>query len=345
MLVLIHKTMKNIIYLVCIILLNINYSYSQDLSALYNESIKSVVTLHTTEFKYEGGQISPSQSLGSGVIINTNGLIMTAAHVVEKANRIKVKLHNGNSYNGEIIRSIPSADIALIKIIEEVPGLHAAEINEGYSDVKIGHQVYVIGAPLGIEKSLSSGYISGFLKRNTMSNGSMAKFIQTDAAINQGNSGGPMFNMEGKIIGIVSYILSQSGGFDGIGYVVDIRTAKELLLDDESHFWSGFDGYFLNEVLSAVLNVPQKAGLLIQRVSQNTFAEEMGLQGGFFQAKIIDHTLWLGGDIILEILGSKCESSHSLDAIKAEIENLESGDTIVLKVLRRGEVIELKKQV
>ena len=178
-----------------------------------------------------------------------------------------------------------------------------------------------------------------------MSNGNMAKFIQTDAAIDQGNSGGPMFNMQGKIIGIVSYILSQSGGFDGIGYVVDIRTAKELLLDDESHFWSGFDGYFLNEVLSGVLNVPQKAGLLIQRVSQNTFAEEMGLQGGFFQAKIIDHTLWLGGDIILEILGSKCESSHSLDAIKAEIENLESGDTIVLKVLRRGEVIELKKQV
>ena len=173
----------------------------------------------------------------------------------------------------------------------------------------------------------------------------MAKFIQTDAAINHGNSGGPMFDMQGRIIGIVSFILSQSGGFDGIGYVVDIQTAKELLIDDDSHFWSGFDGYFLDSNLSAVLNVPQKAGLLVQRVTKDSFAEEMGLNGGFFQSEILGQKLWLGGDIILEILGSRCDSPHSLGAIKEEIQNLPAGGSIILKVLRQGKVIDLEKRI
>ena len=312
---------------------------------MYNESVKSVVTIFTTELKFTSDGIRPQESLGSGVIIDENGYIITAAHVIETANIIKVKLHNGNTYDAEIIRSIPSADIALIKIKDEVPGLVFSEINKLYNTVKTGHQVYVIGSPLGLEKSLSSGYVSGFLERNVLSNGNMAKFIQTDAAINQGNSGGPMFDMQGKIIGIVSYILSQSGGFDGIGYVVDIQTAKELLLDDDSHFWSGFDGYFLDENLAAVLNLPQKAGLLVQRVSENSFAEEMGLIGGVFQTELLDQKLWLGGDIILEILGSSCTSPHSLGAIKEEIQNLKQGETIFLKVLRHGKILDLEKTI
>ena len=337
--------MKQLLLQSFLLLILFSQVTAQDLSELYKKSIKSVVTIYTTEFKFASDGISPRESLGSGVIIDSEGLIMTAAHVIEKANVIKIKLYNGNTYDAEIIRSIPSADIALIKIPEEVPGLVPAKINDPLIDVKTGHQVYVIGAPLGIEQSLSSGYVSGFLKRNTLSNGSMARFIQTDASINQGNSGGPMFNMDGDIIGIVSYILTQSGGFDGIGYVVDVRTAKELLLDDDSHFWSGFDGYFLDQNLSAVLNVPQKAGLLIQRVSKNSFAEIMGLQGGFFQAEIFDQKLWLGGDIILEILGSKCDAPHSLNSIKQEIVELEPGDSINLSVLRQGQVVELTEQI
>ncbi len=337
--------MNNKFYIAFLILFFSLNLLGQDLSKLFNESIKSVVTIFTTELKYANNGVMPQESLGSGVIVDTNGLIMTAAHVIETANIIKIKLHNGNIYDAEIIRSIPSADIALIKIKDEVPGLVFSEINKLYNTVKTGHQVYVIGSPLGIEQSLSSGYVSGFLKRNVLSNGNMAKFIQTDAAINQGNSGGPMFDMQGRIIGIVSYILSQSGGFDGIGYVVDIQTAQELLLEDDSHFWSGFDGYFLDQNLAAVLNLPQKAGLLVQRVSKNSFAEKMGLSGGFFQAEIFDQKLWLGGDIILEILGEKCDNPHRLDAIKQEIQSLKTGDSIVLKILRHGKVIDLEKTI
>jgi len=125
--------------------------------------------------------------------------------------------------------------------------------------------------------------------------------------------------------------------------VVDIRTAQELLLDDDSHFWAGFDGYFLDKSLSAILNVPQDAGLLIQRVSKNTFAEEMGLVGGFFQAEILDHKLWLGGDIILEILGASCATPHSLHNINHQVEHLNPGDEIYLKILRQGKIMELTK--
>ncbi len=335
--------LKGLSISILIFLVSSNISKGQNLSELFRNSVKSVVTIYTTELKFAADGVSPQQALGSGVIISDDGLIMTAAHVVESANYIKVKLHNGNTYEAEIIRSIPSADIALINIKEDVPALVHSEINELYNTVKTGHQVYIIGSPLGIEQSLSSGYVSGFLKRNTLSNGSMAKFIQTDASINQGNSGGPMFDMQGRIIGIVSYILSQSGGFDGIGYAVDIQTAKELLLEDDSHFWSGFDGYFLDQNLAHVLNVPQKAGLLIQRVSEGSFADDMGLIGGYFQAEIFDQKIWLGGDIVLEILGSKCEEPHSLGAVKQEIQNMKKGDSIYLKVLRQGKIVDLIK--
>lgn len=337
--------MKNILFVLSFFIISM-HSYAQDLSGLFEESIKSVVTIYTTEFKFSSSNIEQSASLGSGVIINTNGMIMTAAHVVESANLIKVKLHDGKSYDAEIIRSIPSADIALIKIVEKVPGLKAVEMNkEEKNKVKSGHQVYIIGAPLGIEQSLSSGYVSGFLDRNALSNGNAAKFIQTDAAVNKGNSGGPMFNMKGHLIGIVSFILSQSGGSEGIGYAVDIRTAKQLLIDDDSHFWSGFDGYILDENLSAVLNIPQKTGILVQRVTKNSFADSMGLEGGFFQTEIFKQKLWLGGDIILEICDSRCDSPHSLESIKEHIQKIKPGESIKLKVLRRGKIVNLTKMV
>jgi len=131
-----------------IIILGVSHLTAQDLSSRYLESVKSVVTIFTTEFKFANGGISPSESLGSlgsGVIIDTSGLILTAAHVVETANVIKIKLYNGVIYDAEVIRTIPSADIAMVKITEAVTSLNAAPLLEGYEDLKIGNRVYVIG--------------------------------------------------------------------------------------------------------------------------------------------------------------------------------------------------------
>jgi len=169
----------------------------------------------------------------------------------------------------------------------------------------------------------------------------MAGFIQTDASINQGNSGGPMFNMNGELIGIVSFILSKSGGFEGLGFAVDIETARKTLFDVNS-FWTGFDGLFLNEVIAGVLNTPQRSGVLIQHVTPNSFADNIGIKAGFVQGEIFGQKLWLGGDIILSIQGLSCNTPHDLGNIKQQIENLKVGDQVLIEVLRKGDVFVLE---
>jgi len=320
----------------------INIGFSQDLSPLFQQLNPSVVTIQTTEFKISKDEINQSSALGSGVIIDKSGLILTAAHVIETANIIAVKLHDDQIVEAEIIKSVPNADIALLRLKEVPKGLVVAEIGSS-DDLNIGNQVMVIGAPFGIEHSLSSGYVSGKMERGLLVDGTMAKFIQTDASINHGNSGGPMFDVNGKLVGIVSFILSEGGGFDGIGFAVAINTATDLLLKDDSHFWIGFDGVFLDENLSSILNVPQKTGVLVQRVTKGSFADQLGLNPGFFQSEILGRKLWLGGDIILSILGTTCDSPHNLQSIKSTIQHLTADDEVQMEVLRHGKVITLDR--
>ncbi|WP_152975623.1 S1C family serine protease [Lacinutrix himadriensis] len=312
---------------------------AQDLSALFEQLDASVVTIEVVEYKVKDQKITSSGGLGSGVIINKEGLILTASHVVESANEISVKLLNGTSFPADVIASSTAADVALVKLRIVPPNLKPATLGHS-GNSKIGEQILIIGAPRGLEHSLSVGHISRKMEKNTISNGAMAGFIQTDASINQGNSGGPMFNLKGEVIGIVSFILTNSGGFEGLGFAVDIDTAKNILFDVNS-FWTGFDGVFLNEGLAGVFNTPQKSGVLIQRVTPNSFADKIGLQPGVFQAEILGQNLWLGGDIILSIQGLSCNAPHDLGNIKTQIEALQVGDQVLIEVLRKGKVVTL----
>ena len=238
-----------------------------------------------------------------------------------------------------MISSSTPADLALIKLRTVPPNLTPASVGDS-STSRIGEKILIIGAPRGLEHSLSVGHISRKMKKNMISNGGMAGFIQTDASINQGNSGGPMFNMKGELIGIVSFILTNSGGFEGLGFAVDINTAKKVLFDVNS-FWTGFDGLFLNEGLAGVFNTPQASGVLIQRVTPDSFADKIGLKPGVIQAEILGQKMWLGGDIILSIQGLSCNAPHDLGTIKKQIENLKVGDQMIIEVLRRGKVLTL----
>ncbi len=334
--------MKNICQkLVGLMLLVINnVACAQDVSALFEELDPSVVTIEVTEYKIKDQQISSSGGLGSGVIISSDGLIMTASHVVEFANEVRVKLQNGTSFQADVLSSSSAADVALLKLRSVPPNLKVVKIGTSKT-AKIGERVMIIGAPLGLEHSLSVGYISRKMHKNMLTNGEMAGFIQTDASINQGNSGGPMLNMKGELIGIVSFILSQSGGFEGLGFAVDIDTAKKTLFDVNS-FWTGFDGLFLSEGMAEVLNTPQKSGVLIQHITPNSFADKIGLKPGLVQAEIFGQKLWLGGDIILSIQGLKCNAPHDFGNIKKQIENLKDGDQVFIEVLRRGKIIILE---
>ena len=313
---------------------------AQDVSTLFEQLDPSVVTIEVTEYKIKDQQLSASGGLGSGVIISKDGLILTAAHVVESANMVVVKLQNETTFQADVLSSSTIADVALIKLRNPPSTLIIAK--PGDSEItKIGEQILIIGAPLGLEHSLSVGHVSRKIKKSMLSNGELTGLIQTDASINHGNSGGPMFNMKGELIGIVSYILSQSGGFEGLGFAVDVNTAKKVLFDVNS-FWTGFDGIFLSEQLAGALNTPQRSGVLIQRVTPDSFADRIGIKGGFMQSEIVGQKLWLGGDIIMSIQGLSCNSPHDLGNIKQQIENLKVGDQVLIEVLRKGEVILLE---
>ncbi|MDO5970968.1 trypsin-like peptidase domain-containing protein [Flavivirga aquimarina] len=329
---------KNIGYL---LLLCVTTAFNaQDMSTLFKQLDPSVVTIEVIEYKVKDQKLTTSGGLGSGVIINKEGFILTAAHVVESANEVSVKLQSGATFTADVLSSSTVADVALLKLRTVPISLKPATIGNS-STSKIGEQILIIGAPLGLEHSLSVGYISRKMKKNVISNGEMAGFLQTDASINQGNSGGPMFNMHGELIGIVSFILSNSGGFEGLGFAVDIDTTKKVLFDVNS-FWTGFDGVFLSEGLAGVFNTPQKSGVLIQRVTPNSFADKIGIKPGVIQGEILGQKIWLGGDIILSIQGLSCNAPHDLGTIKKQIESLKVGDKVLIEVLRKGKVIALE---
>ena len=170
--------------------------------------------------------------------------------------------------------------------------------------------------------------------------GEEMEFLQIDAAINQGNSGGPVFNMQGELIGIVSSILSKSGRFEGFGFAASISPAKKILLEG-SPFWTGFEGIFINGGLAATFNVTSGAGVLVQRVVSNSVADKAGLRGGQIKATILGSEIWIGGDIILSIHNNICAAPHNFEDIKSQLDELAPGETINMKVLREGNIVEL----
>ncbi len=269
---------------------------------------------------------------------------MTAAHVVHTADEISVQFLSGEVVGAQVIASEPEADVSLLRL-ERVPA-RAPVAKLGESDkVEVGDQVFVVGAPYGISHTLTVGHISARHKPNTLYSGmSLAEFFQTDAAINQGNSGGPMFSMAGEVVGIVSHIISKSGGFEGLGFVVTSNMARRLLLERNS-FWTGLEGYVLSGDLAKVFNLPQPVGLLVQRVAERSPAARIGLQPGTMKATIDGETLIMGGDIILQVQGIPIADSSSYEKIQERLSQLHPGAEVTITVLREGLQMELTSRL
>lgn len=239
---------------------------AQPLADLYGKVNAVVVLIRTAEVSLTNDGTKQSfitaQGLGSGVMISADGQILTAAHVVQSAEFILVEFADGEQVGAKVISSFPIADVALLKL-ESAPKNSLFAKMADSDKVRIGEQVFVIGAPYGLDHSLSAGHISGrHIKKMVFNGFTFMEFFQTDASINQGNSGGPMFNMSGEVIGIVSYILSQSGGFQGLRFVATSNIATKLLLE-EKFIWDGMDAIFINGLLASIFNVPQSGGLLV----------------------------------------------------------------------------------
>lgn len=330
--------MKKIIYLLFFVSI---CGSAQNLSKLYKKVSSSVVFIDIESLDYSevlfSQQVNKEESLGSGVLVSEEGYIWTAAHVIQSAEKITVEFKDGDVYEAEVITSDPNADVALIKVINgfEIKDKTVAEI--GNSDnAEVGDNVFIIGAPYGLKQSISRGIISGkFVPEKMSSAFEKVEFMQTDASINPGNSGGPMFNMKGEVIGIASSIYTKSGGFDGIGFSVTSNTASKLL--HENGNWSGMETMFLFPEIAALLNVPQKAGILITKISTKGKAGKIGLKGGFVPISFAGQEILLGGDIIVEVAGFRIIDQSSLALIKKKLDNVEKGTKVSIVVLRYGE--------
>jgi len=195
--------------------------------------------------------------------------------------------------------------------------------------------------------TLTVGHLSARRRPNaTFGSMETTEVFQTDAAINQGNSGGPMFNLAGEVIGVVSRIVSRSGGSDGLGFVVPSNMARRSLFAEPS-VWSGLEGYLLTDEMARVFNVPPAhAGLLVQRVAHGSPAERLGLRGGDLPAVIAGEEMIVGGDIVLEVDGIALGEQDAYESIrKRMIEIRDHSAPLPLTVLRSGVIVELSGSV
>jgi len=176
-----------------------------------------------------GGDSQTSEAQGSGFVVSGDGRIVTNEHVVEGASSITVKLWNGKTYTARVVESDPSLDLAVLKVDAPDSALQPLTLADS-RDVQVGDAVVAIGSPFGLSETVTSGIVSAVHRQITATNGAtITNAIQTDAAINHGNSGGPLLNAEGRVIGVNSQIESDSGGNDGVGFAVSSNSVEQLL--------------------------------------------------------------------------------------------------------------------
>lgn len=322
--------------------------YGQQLREAFSKVRQSVVIVRTKQVEVApapGQVMSVVDGLGSGVLISTDGKILTAAHVVQTADVAWVEFPDGQVIKAHVIGSDVRADVALLKL--DHPPANITPVPVGDSDkVEVGDEIFVIGAPYGIGETLSAGHVSGRHQLNKKAEGPAAvEFLQTDAAVNSGNSGSPVFTMGGEVVGIVSTIMSRSGGSEGLAFATASNTAKRLLLEQRP-FWSGIDGLLITGEMAKAINLPQPAGVLIQRVAGDSIASNLGLRPGTLRVQVEGADLLLGGDVVLSVNGVPVtENDGGYEPILNSIGALKSGDALVVTVFRQGQVVKLSTRI
>jgi len=277
--------------------------------------------------------------VGSGTFIDAKGLVLTASHVVEVAQEITVEFLDGATVSAHVLYSEPAADVALLQLTTVPPTAVPASLGDS-DTTEIGDEILVIGAPMGVSYTLTRGIISARRHARQLYGGfERGELFQTDAAINPGNSGGPMLNMQGEVIGVVSHILTRSGGSEGLGFAVTVNTAKRLLLEQKG-FWVGTEGYVLQGELATIFNLPQPVGYAIKRVAPDSPAAKIGLQPSTGEVTYKGETIPVGGDILLAVGDIEISETH-YTAMRNYLRALKAGDTIRLKVLRAGQIVFL----
>jgi putative serine protease PepD len=283
-------------------------------------------------------QQQSSEATGSGFLIDGDGHILTNAHVVEGAKTVTVQLGNGAEQDAQVVGTDPSSDVALLKV-DNTEGANPLPLGDS-SNVQVGDPVVAIGNPFALDRTVTSGIVSALQRQIQAPNGfSISDVIQTDAAINPGNSGGPLINGDGEVIGINSQIESQSGGNEGVGFAVPIKTAADVVSQLENggevhQPYLGITGEDIDPDVAQALNLPVSQGVLVARVLSGGPADDAGLKGATGQATIGGQTFPVGGDIITKVDG---KTITGMDDVISTVNDHKPGDEITLTIYSGGQ--------
>jgi S1-C subfamily serine protease len=288
---------------------------------------------------------STERDIGSGIVYDASGHIITNNHVVESAQKISVVFHSGKSYNANVVGTDPYADLAVVKVDADASALYPLSLGNS-ADLRIGDEVAAIGNPFGLSGSMTQGIVSqlGRLLNPPDSSFSIPNVIQTDTPINPGNSGGPLLNMQGEVIGITTAIQSGTGEFSGVGFAIPSNTMKKIVpvLIETGHYkhpWLGISGVSIDFDLASTLQLPVSSGFLIEGVVPNSPAAIAGLHGAT-ENKTIDGTKYeIGGDIVTGVDENPIKQIEDiLDYLQ---DNKNVGDKITLEIIRDGKKMDV----
>jgi putative serine protease PepD len=250
---------------------------------------------------------------GSGFVYDTDGHVVTNEHVVGGSSSVRVRLWNGKTYDARVVATDPSTDLAVLDVNAPASQLHPLSLGDS-SDVEVGDPVVAIGSPFGLEETVTSGIVSALHRQMTSPNNfAIDDSIQTDAAINHGNSGGPLLNDQGKVIGVNAQIASDSGGNDGVGFAIPSNTVKSIVSQLIS------TGKAKHAFLGVALEDTAEGGARIARVTSGTPAANAGLRSG---------------DLITAVSGKQISSD---DDLRSAINARTPGDRITIRYTRDGE--------
>ena len=280
------------------------------------------------------------KEVGSGVLISPDGKVATAAHVVQTMDNITVEFLGEEPVPARVIASEQLADISILQVSVVPRDVTVAKLADS-DPVLVGDPVFIIGAPYGLSYSLSEGIVSARWAANTVTKDfPLAEFFQTDAVINTGNSGGPMFSRAGELIGIVSHNITKSGGSEGLGFVVTANTVKSLLVE-RKRGWFGVDLMLVSGAMAEALNVPQSGGFLVKQVVKDSVGGRLGLKGGDRIGIVEGQQIVVGGDILLSVQGITFASAEDRAKVLKALETLQVGQDLRVTVFRGDKIVEL----
>jgi putative serine protease PepD len=313
-------------------------SESMSVSEIYEKAYKSVVEItsissQSTPF----GQEEQAQGQGSGFVYDAEGHIVTNQHVVDGVETVSVRLWDGSTYDGTVVGSDPSTDLAVVKVDAPANVLEPLALGDS-DDLTVGEPVVALGSPFGLEGTVTSGIVSALHRQMTAPNNfTINDSIQTDAAINHGNSGGPLVNGAGEVVGVNAQIESESGGSDGIGFAIPSKTIESIvpqIIADGSveHAYLGVGVAEINRSVAEELGIP--AGVQLTDVRAGGPAAEAGLKAATGSANVDGQSYPTGGDVITEVDGNAITTGAELqNAVDAK----KPGDSISITYTRDGQ--------